>query len=123
MGYSNSETFTLSDNYKIITYSSKSFWKDNLSNYGKNNCRGIVKIDKDGLFDGGEVYCESIDQNKYKFTVKLFRNKGDFNSGIGHFIVIDGQGPWKNFVGKKCTYAIQYIEEGFIRIDKCFFDS
>ncbi len=119
MGYANSEIFETTNNYKFVFYNSKSFWNDNLGNYGKNNCKGLAKINEKNLFDGGEVYCESIDQDNNKFIVILSRNKGDFDSGIGFFKFIDGSGPWKKLIGKKCKYAIQYIDDGFMRIDKC----
>ena len=119
MGYATTEMFKTTDNYQFIFYNSKSFWNDNLGNYGKNHCQGLVKINAENLFDGGEVYCESIDQKNNKFIVLLSRDKGDFDSGIGFFKFVDGNGPWKKFIGKKCNYAIQYIDDGFIRIDKC----
>ena len=121
MGYSNIEVFKTTSNYQYVFFSSKSFWNDNLGNYGKNNCKGLAKINEEKLFDGGEVFCESFDQNNNKFIVLLSREKGDFNSGIGYFQFIDGEGPWKKYIGKKCKYAIQYIDEGFMRIDKCSF--
>ena len=119
MGYASTEIFETSNKYKFVFYNSKSFWNDNLGNYGKNNCKGLAKINVKNLFDGGEVFCESIDQNKNKFIILLSRDKGDFDSGIGFFEFIDGSGPWKKLIGKKCKYAIQYIDEGFMRIDKC----
>ena len=85
MGYANTEMFKTTDNYRFIFYNSKSFWNDNLGNYGKNHCQGLVKINAENLFDGGEVYCESIDQKNNKFIVLLSRDKGDFDSGIGFF--------------------------------------
>ena len=119
MGYASTEIFETTTKYKFVFYNSKSFWNDNLGNYGKNKCKGSAKINEKNFFDGGEVFCESIDQNKNKFIVLLSRDKGDFDSGIGFFQFIDGTGPWKKFIGKKCKYAIQYIDEGFMRIDKC----
>lgn len=119
MGYSNIETFKTTLNYQFVFFSSKSFWNDTLGNYGTNKCKGLAKIDENNMFDGGEVFCESYDQNNKKFIVLLSREKGDFSSGIGYLEFIDGEGNWKKFIGKKCKYAIQYIEEGFMRIDKC----
>ena len=119
MGYANTEIFKTTDNYQIVFYESKSFWNDNLGNYGKNHCKGIAKLDKKNLFDGGEVFCKSIDQKNNTFIVLMSREKGDFDSGIGYFKFIDGEGPWKRLIGKKCNYAIQYIDDGFMRIDKC----
>ena len=66
MGYANTEMFKTTDNYRFIFYNSKSFWNDNLGNYGKNHCKGLAKINTENLFDGGEVYCESIDQKNNK---------------------------------------------------------
>ena len=62
MGYANTEIFKTTENYQFVFYNSKSFWNDNLGNYGKNDCKGLAKINAENLFDGGEVYCESIDQ-------------------------------------------------------------
>ena len=119
MGYANTEVFKTTTEYQYVFYNSKSFWNDNLGNYGKNKCKGLAKINENNFFDGGEVFCESIDQNDNKFIILLSRDKGDFDSGIGFFEFIDGSGPWKRLIGKKCKYAIQYIDDGFMRIDKC----
>ena len=119
MGFSETKIYKLSDGYQVIIYNSKSFWNDSLGNYGKNKCDGLVKVESNGSFDGGEVYCESTDQNNNNFIVKLYRDKGDFDGGIGYFIFVKGEGPWKNMVGIKCTYAIKYVDKGFMRLDKC----
>ena len=122
MGYANTEVFKTTTQYQYVFYNSKSFWNDNLGNYGKNHCKGLAKINEKNLFDGGEVFCESIDQKNNKFIVLLSRDKGDFDSGIGFFKFVDGDGPWKKLIGKKCNYAIQYIDDGFMRIDKCILE-
>ncbi len=96
MGYANTEIFKTTNNYQFVFYNSKSFWNDSLGNYEKNHCKGLAKINEKDLFDGRKVFCESIDQKNNKFIVLLSRDKGDFDSGIGFFKFIDGEGPWKN---------------------------
>ena len=44
MGYANTEIFKTTDDYQFVFYNSKSFWNDNLGNYGKNHCKGLAKI-------------------------------------------------------------------------------
>ena len=51
MGYANTEIFKTTGNYQFVFYNSKSFWNDNLGNYGKNHCKGLAKINKKNLFN------------------------------------------------------------------------
>ena len=40
-------------------------------------------------------------------------------AGTGSYIFIYGTGKWKNFIGTKCKYAINYLDDAIFNFDKC----
>ena len=40
------------------------------------------------------------------------------DSGTGFYIYIDGKGPEKR-IGKRCNYAITYVDDAYFTTDKC----
>ena len=38
---------------------------------------------------------------------------------VGYIELVDGQGFWKNFVGYKCSYAVEYIDDIVFSPVKC----
>ena len=53
-----------------------------------------------------------IDQNGQKFINMGKRFKGsDIDRAVGNMSIIEGEGFWKNYVGYKCTYAVEYVNK------------
>ena len=100
--------------YKIVN--SFGFWEDNKGNYGKLNCLGWVKNIKNTELL--EVSCEAVDNQFEEFWFILNRNS-EKGVGIGIASYIDGTGKYKEFIGKKCPYAINYSQGGFFYKQLC----
>ena len=41
------------------------------------------------------------------------------DAGTGYYLYIDGTGTWKRLIGKKCNYAINYLDDAYFTTDKC----
>lgn len=117
-GFSSSEKINLSDGRTLSHYKNKGNWKDSLGNYGIQSCFGTIIIDIDKKIKDWKLYCHGIDQNKSKFVLEYFRNS-DMAAGTGSYIFIDGTGQWKKFIGTKCNYAINYLDDAMFNFDKC----
>ena len=64
------------------------------------------------------MFCEGMDQDRSYFVLEYFRNS-DITAGTGSYIFIDGTGKQKNFIGTKCKYAINYLDDAIFNLDKC----
>ena len=52
------------------------------------------------------------------YTAKYNRTS-EMDSGTGFYIYIDDKGPWKKRIGKRCDYAIIYVDDAYFTTDKC----
>lgn len=64
------------------------------------------------------MFCEGMNQDRNYFVLEYFRNS-DMTAGTGSYIFIDGTGKWKNFIGTKCKYSINYLDDAIFNFDKC----
>ena len=64
--------------------------------------------------------CEREDKNGYKIWTISRRNSETQSSGVGFFEIVNTTMPKKElFIGKKCTYAVQYLKETNFYKSKC----
>ena len=64
--------------------------------------------------------CENFDQNGEKFINMGKRFKGsDIDRAVGNMSIIEGEGFWKNYIGYKCTYAVEYVNKVIFSPAKC----
>ena len=64
--------------------------------------------------------CERIDKNGYKIWSLNKRTSGLQESGVGTYEIVDATIPKSNLlIGKKCTYAVKYLEETNFYKSKC----
>lgn len=117
-GFSSREIFELTDGSKISHYKNKGTWKDSLGNYGIQECMGLIEINEEGKIIDWKLFCQANDQNDDQFTIEYFRNT-DMAAGTGTYILIDGEGPWKEFVGMTCNYAVSYLKDAMFILEKC----
>ncbi len=117
-GYSYVEKHTLSDNTIISHYKNKGTWTDNKSNYGTETCKGTIVINPKGTIVDYLLFCNGKDYKGHTYTAKLQRNS-DMEAGTGYYLYIDGTGIWKDLIGKKCKYAIYYLDDAYFTTDKC----
>ena len=117
-GYSEVEKHTLSDNTSISHYKNKGTWTDNKGNYGTETCKGTIVINPEGTIIDYLLFCNGKDQKGHTYTAQLQRST-NMDAGTGYYLYIDGTGTWKRLIGKKCNYAINYLDDAYFTTDKC----
>ena len=112
------DSFELNNKSKFSSFAVKGSWTDNFGNYGKNKCMGIINKS----FNNVDLYfmCERVDKNGFKIW-SLNKRKSDLKeSGVGSYQIIDATIPKKELlIGKKCTYAVKYLDETNFYKSKC----
>ena len=118
--YSTSETekYELENGTVHTNIKSSGLWTNNLGNYGKNKCFGLMTTNKNGNVSLN-VKCELIDYKGNKNWSVLKRNSDEFDAGVGVVEYLDGTGPWKSMIGIKCNYATNYFEDANYYVEKC----
>ncbi len=117
-GFSKSEKYFLSDNTIISHYTNKGTWTNNKGNYGTESCKGTIVINPEGTIIDYLLFCNGEDYSGYSYTAK-YQRTSDMAAGAGFYIFIDGTGPWKNRIGQKCKYAINYVKDAYFTTDIC----
>ena len=100
--------------YRIVR--SDGSWEDNEGYYGSLKCIGPNKISPQNEVELN-VFCEAYDNKGDIFGLNLYRSS-EVNSGIGIATYSNTTGRYKKLEGKKCTYAITYLnnfEKGFYK--------
>ncbi len=117
-GISSSEKIDLSEGGKVSHYKNSGNWKDSLGNYGTQKCFGTILLNANKIITDWILFCEGRDQDRNTFVLEYFRNT-DMEAGTGSYTFIDGNGKWKKFIGTKCNYAINYLDNAMFNFDKC----
>ena len=67
------------------------------------------------------IICKSTDKNGYKTWSALKRSSSNMKSGVGYAEIIYSTLPHKElWIGTKCTYAKNYLEDVNFTMQKCF---
>ena len=113
------KTFNLKNGINFSSFTSEGSWENNLGNYGINKCLGTVK--KMPSYEINlNIMCEFTDKNGYKTWSVLKRSSSNMESGVGYAEIIDSTVPHKElWIGTKCTYATNYLEDVNFTIQKC----
>ena len=117
-GVSSSEKINLTEGGKVSNYKNSGNWKDSLGNYGTQKCFGTILLNANKIIKDWMLFCEGMDQDRNTFVLEYFRNT-DMEAGTGSYAFIDGNGKWKKFIGTKCNYAINYLDNAMFNFDKC----
>ena len=113
------KTFNLKNGIHFSSYTSEGSWENNLGNYGVNKCLGTVKKLPNNEINLN-IMCESTDKNGYKTWSVLKRSSSNMKSGVGYAEIIDSTVPHKElWIGTKCTYATNYLEDVNFTMQKC----
>ena len=96
------------DGSEYIHLENSGLWKDNLGDYGNENCIGAIKKDK--IKSLVEVRCEHTNQEGEKFWTIKIRNSELHDSGGGINTYVAGTGKYKEYIGAKCPYGVKYID-------------
>ncbi len=105
----------LKDGSEFRINNAQGSWEDDQGFFGFLKCIGPIFINNKNNLDLNLI-CQGYDNNGDSFELNLKRNSIQ-DAGIGKAIYISGEGRYKDFVNKKCTYAVRYLnnEFGFYR--------
>ena len=84
-------------------------WEDDKGFYGSLKCVGPNNISPDNEVELN-AYCDAYDNEGDTFGLILFRSS-DMSAGVGTATYIKTSGKYKRFEGKKCTYAVSYLND------------
>ena len=95
-------------------------FETDIGKYGKYQCNGSILYNKESSLENMYFACEFKDQDGDIFIGMGKRLKGsDIDRAVGYSELVDGQGFWKDFIGYKCSYAVEYIDDIVFSPVKC----
>ena len=111
------EEIKIEENIKEAIIKAKGTFTDSLGNYGEVITLGTSKSDKEKVIL--DFLLQGINQKGDKFIGRQFRNSLEQEVGVGSFFYISGTGDYKKLIGKKCYYAVKYLNANVFYIHKC----
>ena len=114
------EVTTFPGGGKFISFKHAGGFETDIGKYGKYQCNGSILYDNKSSLENMYFACKFKDQNGDAFIGMGKRLKGsDMDRAVGKTILIDGDGFWKDYIGYKCSYAIEYVEDIVFAPVKC----
>ena len=105
---------------KFIAFKHLGGFEADIGKYGKYQCNGSILYNKESSLENMHFACEFKDQTGDIFIGMGKRLKGsDIDRAVGYLELVDGIGFWKDFIGYKCSYAIEYIDDIIFSPVKC----
>ena len=105
---------------KFIAFKHSGGFETDIGKYGKYQCNGSILYNKEASLENMYFACEFKDQDGDIFIAMGKRLKGsDIDIAVGYSELVDGKGFWKNFIGYKCSYAVEYIDDIVFSPVKC----
>ena len=105
---------------KFIAFKHSGGFETQMGKYGKYQCNGNILYNEQSTLENMYFACEHIDQNGDIFIAMGKRLKGsDMDIALGETVLVDGKGFWLDFVGYKCTYAVEYVSDIVFSPVKC----
>ena len=111
------EEIKIEENVKEAIIKAKGTFTDSLGNYGEVITLGTSKSDKEKVIL--DFLLQGINQKGDKFIGRQFRNSLEQEVGVGSFLYISGTGDYKKLIGKKCYYAVKYLNANVFYKHKC----
>ena len=97
---------------KFIAFQHEGGFETDIGRYGEYLCSGSILYDKDGKLENMFFACENFDQNGESFINMGKRFKGsDMDRAVGSMTIVEAEGFWKDYIGYKCTYAVEYVSD------------
>ena len=97
---------------KFIAFKHSGELETDIGKYGKHQCNGSILYNKESSLENMNFACEFKDQGGDVFIGMGKRLKGSVVDRIvGYSELVDGQGFCKEFIGYKCSYAVEYIDD------------
>ncbi len=105
---------------KFIAFKHSGGFEIDIGKYGKYQCNGSILYNKESSLENMHFAYEFKDQNGDFFIGMGKRLKGsDIDRAVGYTEIVDGQGFWEDFIGYKCSYAVEYIDDIVFSSVKC----
>lgn len=115
-GSSVQEVLKFADNSKYIHITTNGWWTDSYGNYGKEVCYGKIEYSNDEI--NLDIICELTDQEKK--TIKVSRKRNSLSGGgVGINTYIETPNKYSFLSGKKCTYAVTFLNIDFFYKQRC----
>ena len=111
------EEIKIEENVKEAIIKAKGTFTDSLGNYGEVITLGTSKSDKEKVIL--DFLLQGINQKGDKFIGRQYRNSLEQEVGVGSFLYISGTGDYKKLIGKKCYYAVKYLNSNAFYKHKC----
>ena len=111
------EEIKIEKNIKESIIKAKGAFTDSLGNYGEVITLGTSKSDKEKVIL--DFLLQGINQKGDKFIGRQSRNSLEQEVGVGSFLYISGTGDYKKLIGKKCYYAVKYLNTNVFYKHKC----
>ncbi len=114
------EVTTFPSGGKFISFRHSGGFQTDIGKYGKYQCNGSILYNNKSTLENMYFACKFKDQNGDSFIGMGKRLRGsDMDRAVGKSELIDGNGFWKKFIGFKCSYAIEYVEDIVFAPVKC----
>ena len=115
-GSSEQKVLKFTDGSKYIHITTFGWWTDSYGNYGKEICYGYIKTSNKNI--NLNIKCELTDQNDK--TIKVSRKRNSLEgAGVGINTYLETSDEYNFLVGKKCTYAVTFLENDYFYKQKC----
>ena len=111
------EEIKIEKNVKEAIIKAKGTFTDSLGNYGEIITLGTSKADKEKVIL--DLLLQGINQKGDKFIGRQSRNSLEQEVGVGSFSYISGTGDYEKLIGKKCYYAVKYLNANVFYKHKC----
>ena len=111
------EEIKMEENVKEAIIKAKGTFTDSLGNFGELINLGTSKSDKEKVIL--DFLLQGINQKGDKFIGRQYRNSLEQEVGVGSFLYISGTGDYKKLIGKKCYYAVKYLNANVFYKHKC----
>ena len=118
-GTSEQKVLKFRDGSKYTHITTNGWWTDSNGNYGKEICYGYIEKSNENIML--DIKCELTDQNKKTLKVSRKRNSLE-GGGIGLNTYLETEKEYEYLLGKKCTYAVTFLEDDFFYKQKCNID-
>ena len=105
---------------KFVSFNHKGGFETDIGKYGEYECRGSILYDKEEKLEDMYFACENKDQEGDRFINMGKRFKGsDIDRALGKMSIVEAEGFWKEYLGYKCTYAVEYVDETIFSTALC----
>ena len=105
---------------KFVSFRHEGGFETSISRYGSYMCDGNILFNKQENLENMSYACRFSDQKGDSFFSLGSRKKGTSKDrSSGKMIIVEGEGYWKEYEGKVCTYGLENVEKVIFVKSKC----